>query len=56
MQFTLFSKIFACFRESFGDEMVGIEEGKKENRSDNRYMFTIREFLDVSTPHSSSLF
>ena len=35
-------------REHFGDDIVGVEKGKKENRAQESFDVSMREFLDVS--------
>ena len=35
-------------RSRFGTEQMGVEQGKKENRSEYGFEMTMREFLDVS--------
>ncbi len=42
-----------AFREHFGDVLIGVEEGKKENRSDPRYQITVEEYLNVTAPHDT---
>ena len=36
-----------CHRSHFGEEVVGVEQGKKENRSEYGFYLTMKEFLDV---------
>ena len=40
-------------RSHFGEEVVGIEQGKKENRSEYGFYLTMKEFLDVRVGYSS---
>ena len=35
-------------RSHFGEEVMGVEQGKKENRSEYGFYLTMKEFLDVS--------
>ena len=35
------------FRSHFGEEVTGVEQGKKENRSEYGFYLTMKEFLDV---------
>ena len=37
------------FRSRFGDEMMSVEQGKKENRSEDGFFMAMKEFLDVSS-------
>ena len=34
-------------RSHFGEEVMGVEQGKKENRSEYGFYLTMKEFLDV---------
>ena len=36
------------YREHYGEAMMGVEFGKKENRSEPGFSTTMAEFLDVS--------
>ena len=38
---------FLFLRSHFGEEVMGVEQGKKENRSEYGFYQTMKEFLDV---------
>ena len=40
-------RVFCLFRSHFGEEVMGVEQGKKENRSEFGFYLTMKEFLDV---------
>lgn len=55
---TLYITVLVCYgytypfplsREHFGNDVVNIEEGKKENRSAFAKFLSMADFLDVST-------
>ena len=43
---------FCLFRSHFGEEVMGVEQGKKENRSEYGFYLTMKEFLDVRLGYS----
>ena len=42
-----FYVIYLYCRSHFGEEVMGVEQGKKENRSEYGFYLTMKEFLDV---------